>query len=169
MCEEKTFVILKGKVVLVKHESSFTLAHSQSGNHGCTSNEEMLQFETDRRIGDGNKIETRLREGAELQRRFEIRPMTSSNMQYFMFEIEGVSRVCTHQLVRHRIASYDQESQRFSAVEREDFIIPHSIQSNPEALEVYQNLSEESRLKLSRNSRNLKSRKKTQGLSFHNP
>lgn len=56
----------------------------------------------------------------------------------FMFEIEGVSRICTHQLVRHRLASYDQESQRFSAVEKEDFIIPHSIQSNPEAFEVYQ-------------------------------
>ena len=56
----------------------------------------------------------------------------------FMFEIEGVSRICTHQLVRHRLASYDQESQRFSAVEKEDFIIPHSIHSNPEALEVYQ-------------------------------
>ncbi|MGI0090964.1 MAG: FAD-dependent thymidylate synthase [Nitrososphaerales archaeon] len=56
----------------------------------------------------------------------------------FMFEIEGVSRVCTHQLVRHRIASYDQESQRFSAVEREDFIVPHSIQSNPEALALYE-------------------------------
>jgi thymidylate synthase (FAD) len=55
----------------------------------------------------------------------------------FMFEIEGVSRVCTHQLVRHRIASYDQESQRFSAVEREDFITPRTIQSNPEALEIY--------------------------------
>ncbi len=58
----------------------------------------------------------------------------------FMFEIEGVSRICTHQLVRHRIASYDQESQRFSAVEKEDFIIPHSIQSNSEALEVYQSV-----------------------------
>ena len=56
----------------------------------------------------------------------------------FMFEIEGVSRICTHQLVRHRLASYDQESQRFSAVEKEDFIVPHSIQSNPEAIEVYQ-------------------------------
>jgi thymidylate synthase (FAD) len=56
----------------------------------------------------------------------------------FMFEIEGVSRILTHQLVRHRIASYDQESQRFSAVEKEDFIVPHSIQSNPEALDVYQ-------------------------------
>ncbi|MDG6907331.1 MAG: FAD-dependent thymidylate synthase [Nitrososphaerota archaeon] len=58
----------------------------------------------------------------------------------FMFEIEGVSRICTHQLVRHRIASYDQESQRFSAVEREDFIVPQSIQTNPEALQLYQSV-----------------------------
>jgi thymidylate synthase (FAD) len=56
----------------------------------------------------------------------------------FMFEIEGISRVCSHQLVRHRIASYDQESQRFSAVEKEDFIVPHTIQSNPAALHVYE-------------------------------
>lgn len=56
----------------------------------------------------------------------------------FMFEIEGISRICSHQLVRHRIASYDQESQRFSAVEREDFIIPKSIQSNPDALKIYE-------------------------------
>ena len=33
----------------------------------------------------------------------------------YMFEIEDCSRVTTHQLVRHRVASYDQESQRFSA------------------------------------------------------
>ncbi|MDA4129325.1 MAG: FAD-dependent thymidylate synthase [Thaumarchaeota archaeon] len=56
----------------------------------------------------------------------------------FMFEIEGISRVCSHQLVRHRIASYDQESQRFSAVEKEDFITPPSIQVNPDALKVYE-------------------------------
>lgn len=56
----------------------------------------------------------------------------------FMFEIEGISRICSHQLVRHRIASYDQESQRFSAVEKEDFIVPRSIQSHPEALKIYE-------------------------------
>ena len=33
----------------------------------------------------------------------------------FTFGIEGVSRVLTHQLVRHRIASYDQQSQRYVA------------------------------------------------------
>lgn len=30
----------------------------------------------------------------------------------FTFEVEGISRVLTHQLVRHRIASYSQQSQR---------------------------------------------------------
>lgn len=32
----------------------------------------------------------------------------------FTFLIQGVSRVCSHQLVRHRIASYTQESLRYS-------------------------------------------------------
>ena len=31
----------------------------------------------------------------------------------FTFAIEGVSRVLTHQLVRHRLASYSQQSQRY--------------------------------------------------------
>ncbi len=43
------------------------------------------------------------------------------------FLIEGCSRVCTHQLVRHRIASYTQESQRYSAIEPL-FVLPESIE-----------------------------------------
>ncbi|MFW5838111.1 MAG: FAD-dependent thymidylate synthase, partial [Desulfovibrionaceae bacterium] len=31
----------------------------------------------------------------------------------FSFAIAGISRACTHQLVRHRIASYSQQSQRY--------------------------------------------------------
>lgn len=51
----------------------------------------------------------------------------------FTFAIEGVSRVLTHQLVRHRIASYSQQSQRY--VKEHDFetIMPASIASKPEA------------------------------------
>ena len=30
----------------------------------------------------------------------------------FTFAVDGVSRACTHQLVRHRVASYNQQSQR---------------------------------------------------------
>jgi len=55
----------------------------------------------------------------------------------YMFEIEDVSRVTTHQLVRHRVASYDQESQRFSAATREGVITPPSIQSNEAANKAY--------------------------------
>jgi thymidylate synthase (FAD) len=55
----------------------------------------------------------------------------------YMFEIEDCSRVTTHQLVRHRVASYDQESQRFSSATREGVVVPPSIQSNQRALEVF--------------------------------
>jgi len=55
----------------------------------------------------------------------------------YMFEIEDCSRVTTHQLVRHRAASYDQESQRFSAATREGVVTPPSIQTNEAAIRAY--------------------------------
>jgi len=55
----------------------------------------------------------------------------------YMFEIEDCSRVTTHQLVRHRVASYDQESQRFSAATKEGIVTPPSIQTNEVANRVY--------------------------------
>lgn len=45
----------------------------------------------------------------------------------FTFAIEGVSRALTHQLVRHRIASYSQQSQRYVREEQFDYIIPEDI------------------------------------------
>jgi thymidylate synthase (FAD) len=52
----------------------------------------------------------------------------------FTFGIEGVSRVLTHQLVRHRVASYSQQSQRY--VEFKDhlpIVVPESIAGDEEA------------------------------------
>ena len=34
----------------------------------------------------------------------------------FTFAIEGISRACSHQLVRHRLASYSQKSQRYAYI-----------------------------------------------------
>ena len=51
----------------------------------------------------------------------------------FTFGIEGVSRVLTHQLVRHRIASYDQQSQRYVAAHGFQYITPPTIAANSEA------------------------------------
>ncbi|MCX8084738.1 MAG: FAD-dependent thymidylate synthase [Calditerrivibrio sp.] len=46
----------------------------------------------------------------------------------FTFGIEGVSRALTHQLVRHRIASYSQKSQRYVKHREDiDYIVPPSI------------------------------------------
>ena len=40
----------------------------------------------------------------------------------FTFLISGVSRACTHQLVRHRIASYSQRSQRYCNEEGFEYV-----------------------------------------------
>ncbi len=48
----------------------------------------------------------------------------------FTFAIEGVSRALTHQLVRHRIASYSQQSQRYVNESKFDYIIPPSFKKD---------------------------------------
>ena len=50
------------------------------------------------------------------------------------FAIAGVSRALTHQLVRHRIASYSQQSQRYVDGKDFNYIVPPSIAKNPAAL-----------------------------------
>lgn len=55
----------------------------------------------------------------------------------FTFGIDGVSRSLTHQLVRHRIASYSQQSQRYTGEGDYDYVIPKSIEENKDALEEY--------------------------------
>lgn len=52
----------------------------------------------------------------------------------FTFSIEGISRVTSHQLVRHRIASYSQQSQRYVRMKEEDirFVVPDSIDKDVE-------------------------------------
>ena len=45
----------------------------------------------------------------------------------FTFRVEGISRVCSHQLVRHRLASYTQQSQRYVNLKEPKFIVPEAI------------------------------------------
>jgi len=49
----------------------------------------------------------------------------------FTFAVSGVSRALTHQLVRHRISSYSQQSQRYvKAGEEFGYILPKSIEES---------------------------------------
>lgn len=44
------------------------------------------------------------------------------------FAVSGVSRALTHQLVRHRLASYSQQSQRYVNMGGFEYVIPKSIE-----------------------------------------
>ena len=72
---------------------------------------------------------------AEKGAEFELEAMLDHVV--YMFEIEDCSRVTTHQLVRHRAVSYDQESQRFSAATREGAVTPPSIRASDAASAAY--------------------------------
>jgi len=49
----------------------------------------------------------------------------------FTFAIEGVSRALTHQLVRHRMASFSQKSQRYVNEGQFNYVIPPEIKALP--------------------------------------
>lgn len=59
------------------------------------------------------------------------------------FLISGVSRSLTHQLVRHRIASYTQKSQRYVDESNFDYVIPDTIKRNEASLNIYINFMDE--------------------------
>ena len=66
----------------------------------------------------------------------------------FTFSIEGISRSCSHQLVRHRIASYSQQSERVVVADSKDIVIPKTVKgvledSSEDPVGLYQKLISE--------------------------
>lgn len=56
----------------------------------------------------------------------------------FTFAIEGISRACSHQIVRHRIASYSQQSQRYvNLTESFEYIMPPAYRENEILKSIY--------------------------------
>jgi len=58
----------------------------------------------------------------------------------FTFSAEGVSRALTHQLVRHRIASFSQQSQRYVSLKEPTYVVPETIKADPDSLELYEKM-----------------------------
>lgn len=51
----------------------------------------------------------------------------------FTFAVDGVSRVLTHQLVRHRVGiAFSQQSQRYASVDDAEIVVPRSVGATPE-------------------------------------
>lgn len=57
---------------------------------------------------------------------------------YFTFAISGISRACSHELVRHRIASYSQQSQRYVRLGGFEFVRVPKIDVHPELKAEYE-------------------------------
>lgn len=57
----------------------------------------------------------------------------------FTFAIEGISRVTSHQLVRHRLASFSQQSQRYVKINKGGFpyIVPKSIAKDKKLAKIF--------------------------------
>ena len=55
----------------------------------------------------------------------------------FTFKISGISRACSHQLVRHRLASYSQQSQRYVPEHSFEYLTPKTVIKNSYANEQY--------------------------------
>jgi len=53
------------------------------------------------------------------------------------FYIRGISRACSHEIVRHRHFSYSQRSTRFVDESEGNFIVPDCIADDPEALRIF--------------------------------
>ncbi len=90
-------------------------------------------YRSEGRGDPGSFIRARLREGHE-----SIVEHAAAT-----FEIRGISRACSHQLVRHRIASYSQESQRYVDMADPALVIPEAIAQDPRAQEVWTNFVEQ--------------------------
>ncbi len=71
------------------------------------------------------------------------------------FAIRGISRSCSLQLVRHRLASYSQQSQRYVNMEDFGYVIPPTIEGDEELREMFEATMEEIREKYERIVRTL--------------
>lgn len=61
----------------------------------------------------------------------------------FVFGVEGISRACSHQLVRHRVASYSQQSQRYVTLREVNAVVPPTVEARPEVAEAFRERLEE--------------------------
>ncbi|HSB52543.1 MAG TPA: FAD-dependent thymidylate synthase, partial [Dissulfurispiraceae bacterium] len=75
---------------------------------------------------------------AFVEKLMKIGHMSPIEHASFTFAIEGISRACSHQLVRHRLASYSQQSQRYVSEEAGfDYVVPPLISGDSELREYF--------------------------------
>jgi thymidylate synthase (FAD) len=106
---------------------------------GGGTSEELLEhagrvcYRSDGRGDPGAFLQARIREGHE-----SIIEHASAT-----FEVSGISRAASHQLVRHRIASYSQESQRYVDMSDPSWVVPSDIANDEGANAIWETFADE--------------------------
>lgn len=76
-------------------------------------------------------------QGKFIEKLFQMGHYSPFEHVSFTFAIDGVSRALTHQLVRHRIASYSQKSQRYVQENMFEYIVPKTVINDADSLTAY--------------------------------
>lgn len=102
------------------------IAHTDAGESVCGVASKNCVSETMPELGDDDLLKSM--KGA-------VKSGHESVLEHWSatFAVSGVSRALTHQLVRHRIASYSQQSQRYVNMNEFDYVMPKSIEDNIDA------------------------------------
>jgi thymidylate synthase (FAD) len=90
---------------------------------------------------DGEEIFSKVKESDQrdfLDKLTAVGHLSPVEHASFTFIVEGISRACSHQLVRHRLASYSQQSQRYVGEEEFDYLIPPSISQDGELMALFE-------------------------------
>jgi len=120
-----------------------SLEQQEDGGRTSASPEHLVEFagrvcyRSEDRMGQGKRfIAARVGEGHE------------SIIEHLSitFLVEDISRACSHQLVRHRLASYSQESQRYCEMQPEDeLVMPPAVESDPKSTRLWRQTAEDLR------------------------
>lgn len=106
---------------------------------GATARSCYSERSTHKIMDDGDNLGHTLRKTLESGHTSVIEHAT------YTFSIEGISRVTTHQIVRHRVASYTQQSMRYvDTIGKTGFVIPPSVEGNPFTSSIYKEYVERS-------------------------
>ncbi|MCK4738414.1 MAG: FAD-dependent thymidylate synthase [Deltaproteobacteria bacterium] len=123
------------KVILLRHtpepENTVALAAKL-----CYSSSSITELEDETGDGSNQKFLTKI---------LSLGHLSVLEHASFTFGIEGISRANSHQLVRHRLASYSQQSQRYVKADTKlvKVVTPHTINDNAEAKKLFDDFTKD--------------------------
>lgn len=125
-------------IAITRYLAHDTKADNPSGSEALIEHAGRICYRSE----DSNQAEGRAR---FIQRRITEGHESIIEHASASFEISGISRACSHQLVRHRLASYSQESQRYVDMSDPEWVVPADVAADPEAMSLWTEFAEFSR------------------------